>query len=112
MKKAPPEVLELDDVTPEGVRAAYVVRFGPECAAWLCNRFRSRLRRHGEASVHIPFDQEEPPWFSIAISYLEKHRSSSWSVRRWGSRGVRRWTIRWLGKRRIPDSIAVGTLLS
>ena len=108
MKKQPPVIeLDLDEMTPEGVRAAFVVRFGPECAAWLVNEFRQRFRRVGKLRAHMPAKEELPPWFDIAVSFLRDHRQKKWGVRRWVENGVITFEIEWKGKRwrGLPASI-------
>lgn len=102
-----PEVVELNDLTDADVRAAFVVRFGPQCAAWLCNRFRRSLRKTGRFLVHLPEGADLPPWFDIAASYLEKHRTKRWRVERQAIRGARYFRVFWLGKRNasLPNAI-------
>lgn len=82
MKRKPPVIeIDVDDVTPAGMRAAMIWRFGPRCAGWLVNRFRRQIRVRGFFLVHGKVDPNEaPPWFQIAIGYLEKHRSVRWRV--------------------------------
>ena len=102
-----PEVAEIDDLTDANVRAAFIVRFGPECAAWLCNRFRHHLRRIGYFVVHMPPEGPLPAWIDIAICYLEMHREKSWKVQRSTIRGVRYFRVYWNGKKRdaLPPAI-------
>lgn len=107
MKRPPVLEIDLDEMTPEGVRAAFVVRFGPECAAWLVNEFRARFRRVGKLRAHMPAKEDLPPWFDLAVSFLRDHRSRNWEVRRWVDGGVLTFEIAWKGKKRreLPSSI-------
>lgn len=100
-----PEVVELGDMTDVNVRAAFIVRFGPQCAAWLCNRFRRKLLRVGVFTVHFQ-GSSLPPWFDIAINYLEKHRAK-WEVRRELVSGVWYFRVYWNGRknRALPSAI-------
>lgn len=103
--KSPPVLeVELDDITPEGVRAAFIVRFGPECAAWLVNRFRATIRRYGCFPMHIKASEDEPAWFQIAIGYL-KQQTRKWSVVVQTQRGEKKYRVMWLGGSRAPKDI-------
>ncbi len=104
-KKGPP-VIEIDasDLTPEGIRAAFVQRFGDECAAWLVRRFRKTIRRYGCFSMHLEAGEEEPNWLQIALAYLRK-RSARWAVAVKTSRGRREYRVVWLGARRAPRDL-------
>lgn len=95
-----------EDFTNAGVRAAYVVRFGPRCAAYLVSRapYRKRLRNQGYFHLHLPSGEEEPPWLQIAIEYLSKH-ARRWDVVKTVVRGERRWRIRRLEWRVLPEAI-------
>lgn len=78
MKKKPPEIgVELDDAA---VRALYIERFGPSCAAWLVNRFRRRVLRTGAFYLYLPDDEPMPPWCDLALAFLGKRRG--WHVER------------------------------
>jgi hypothetical protein len=104
-----PELVELNDLTPANVRAAYVVQFGPRCAAWLVGKFRKRLRR-GEVRFHLPISPDGvPPWFDLAVSYLANHRSQKWQVNfaRYG--GNRHYRIEF--RRRLPESVLVSSVV-
>ena len=97
------ETIELDDATPEGVRAAFIVRFGPRCAGWLIRRMRRRLRAIGRLVLSFPTAGEDlPPWFDIAISFLESRRG--WLVERACRRGTRYFVVHRV-PRAIPDVI-------
>lgn len=102
-----PEVVEMGDMTDANVRAAFVVRFGPQCAAWLCNRFRKHLRKLGTFLVHLPGDVPLPPWADIALSYLKKR--VRWSVEETMRNGNRAFCVTWKGgsraRRGLPVSI-------
>lgn len=101
-----PEVVEIDNLTDADVRAAFIVRFGPACAAWLCNRFRRHARKLGTFLVHIPENKPLPSWFDIAVNYLEKHRTKRWAVQRTTSRGMRYFRVFYLPKRApLPTAI-------
>lgn len=101
-----PEVIDHEQMKQMDVRAAFITRFGPECAAWLCNRFRRNIRRVGFFTAHMPGpDVELPSWFDIAISYLEKHRSKRWKVEKSVIRGARYYRVVWLGKPSLPAAI-------
>ncbi len=106
-KKGPP-VIEIDaeDVTPEGIRAAFVARFGPECAAWLVRRFRKTIRFYGCFPLHLEAGEEEPGWFQIAIACL-RGRTAKWSVAVKTGRGRRDYRVTWLrGRtRELPPAI-------
>lgn len=94
-----PEVVELNDLTDADVRAAFVVRFGPQCAAWLCNRFRRSLRKTGRFLVHLPEGADLPPWADIALSYLKKR--VRWSVEETMRNGNRAFCVTWKGGSRV-----------
>lgn len=96
--------LGLDEFKDLDVRAAYILEFGPRCAAWLVNRFRKRARNGGFA-LHMTASQEQPEWFQIAIGYLKQH-AKNWEVDERVERGIRRFRVRWLGGRKVPDVIA------
>jgi hypothetical protein len=100
-----PEVVELSDMSDANVRAAFIVRFGPQCAGWLCARFRRTIRKLGTFIVHIPEGKELPAWFDIAICYLEKH-AKRWAVTRNVIRGVRYFRVFYTPKRK-PTPIAI-----
>lgn len=101
-----PEVVELDAMTPENVRGAYVVRFGPMCAAWLCNRFRRMTKKYGAFAFHLPSGEEEPRWVGIAVQYLRDYRARKWGVMKiQESDGRMRYRVMWRlhRKRVIPE---------
>lgn len=105
VKQGPDVVFDVDSMNDVDVRAAFIVRFGPQCAAWLCNRFRRHVRKLGTFLVHIPEGKELPPWFDIAICYLEKHRAR-WAVTRSSSRGVRYFRVFYTPKRKpLPTAL-------
>ncbi len=85
----------------DGARAAFVDRFGPTCAAWLTWQHHRSLRQGGWARFHIDARKGElPPWFVVAVEYLEKR--PGWDVRSAMKDGdpVRRWRVRWVGRAR------------
>jgi hypothetical protein len=103
-----PPVLEfeIDDLTPEGVKRAFVVRFGPRCASWLVfkgdgGRLHAQIRRYGAFALHLAKGEEEPPWFRIAIEYL-RTRAKKWSVVVETTGGTRHYLVVWEGGRRRP----------
>lgn len=108
--KGPPVIeIDADDITPEGIRAAFVARFGPECAAWLVWRFRKVIRRYGCFPMHLAAGEDEPNWFQLAIAHL-RLRPSKWSVVVRTMGGKRVYRVIWLGgkqwgPRALPDSI-------
>jgi len=95
VRKSPPEIAELDELTPEAVRAMYVDRFGARCAAWLVNRFRRQVKRSGAFQLQLGPGHDLPPWADIAITFLRDRRTSKWSVARRVHRGTRYWTFVW-----------------
>lgn len=108
MTKKPPVIeVDLEDVTPEGIRAAFVYRFGTKCAAWLVNHFRTRFRKVGIVRTHMPANEELPPWFDIAVTYLRDHRAQKWAVRKWVDGGVLTFEIEWKLRRQreLPISL-------
>jgi hypothetical protein len=105
--KGPTIVYDLDesDLTPEGVRDAFVVRFGPQCAAWLINKFRRKIHRDGFIQLHLAAGEEEPPWFDIAITFLKKHRAMKWSVVTLKHRDQRSYRLIWQGWQGGPKDL-------
>lgn len=102
-----PEVVELSDMSDANVRAAFIVRFGPQCAGWLCARFRRSLRKTGRFLVHLPGDTPLPPWADIALAYLKKR--VRWLVEETMRNGNRAFCVTWKGglraHRALPASI-------
>lgn len=105
--QGPDVVFDVDAMNDMDVRAAFIVRFGPACAAWLCNRFRRSLRKTGRFLVHLPGDVPIPPWADIALSYLKKR--VRWSVEETMRNGNRAFCVTWKGGSRalrvLPASI-------
>jgi hypothetical protein len=108
LKKGLPEIVEIDAMTPENVRAAQIFRFGPQCAAWLCNRMRKQVRKYGAFSLHAKAGVEEPAWLEIALCYLRDYRARKWTVLKIVEEdGAVRYRVGWLFRkdRTIPLSI-------
>ncbi len=108
--RSEPPTIELDDLSPEAVRNAFIVRFGPQCAAWLVReldrrRKRARRRYDGIFTMHLSTKEEEPGWFQIAIGFLKRRRG--WNVMTHVHRGTKRYTIKfgdWAPKK-IPAAL-------
>jgi hypothetical protein len=103
-----PEVVELDDMTSANVRGAYVVRFGPKCAAWLCKEFKHIVKKYGAFALHRGPEDEVPPWLQIALDYLRDY-ARKWTVlKKTEPDGHVRYRVIWLCHRPyrwLPDSI-------
>lgn len=92
----PPEILS---------REAFVLEFGPRCAAWMLWNRRRVLRTRGEASWCLSTEDIMPEWFSLGFEYLGKHRTRKWMTRTWISGGVRYFHVR---RRPIPCYLFLG----
>lgn len=103
--------VELDEFTPAAIREAYVVRFGPTCAAWLVrdlDRRRKRSRKPFEDvfDMHLPAGVEEPAWFQVALECLRRRKR--WVVVVQTCRGEKRYRLRFVSgirKKELPTSI-------
>lgn len=95
---------ELESFDSESVRKAYVVRFGPQCAAWLVNRFRRQLKKRGAFFLRAKVGEELEPWLRIARDFLRDHRSNKWVVEESSSGSTRYIAVRRRG-RPIPMAL-------
>lgn len=103
-----PDAREWKDKTPEwcSTRGAYVLAFGPRCAAWLVWKFRKTLHRYGAFRMYLPPEALEPPYLQIAIEYLARRECSlRWSVRTTWDRGTKHYRVEWLRRRSIPVAL-------
>ena len=69
---------------------------GPKAAAWVVKHHKRYLHLHGAVEFKILRGQRTPPWFTVAIEYLEMSKKH-WAVH-YEERGPNRvWTLAWLG---------------
>lgn len=109
--RAVPDLDAHEDFSDVNVRAAMIVRFGPQCAGWLCNRMRRHVRRRGSFDLHIPLREQLPPYADIALSYLEKH-AKRWKVVRTEYEGIRHYRVYYLPKCSAPLPASIAKVLS
>lgn len=99
-----PDLVEIGALPDAGSRAAFVLRFGQPCAAWLLFATRRRMRLFGAVRYFVPKGEELPAWFQVAFEYVRDHRASKWSTEVVTERGIKTHVIS-RRKKPLPSAI-------